>query len=667
MLDDAAVQLDVAAGVLGGLASSRLDNELVRKDQSAVGVRAYILPFHRVSQFEIQVDVKPGEDADKVGARLDSIVADLIANGPTEDEVQRVVMTDVAGRIRGLEQVGGFGGKAVALAEGALYANDPEFYKKQLLAYGRVTPATVKAAMQKWLTRPVYALRVEPGERKAYEEAKGSRGGAASQRPRYYRQPQPGEKPLAPSPFAAPDGKAPEPLSFQKIPMPEVGEISNLDFPDVERARLSNGIPVVYARRTAVPVVRVAVEFDAGVAADPANALGTQSLMLSLLEEGTTSRNSVQIAEEQERLGAAIGPETSLDRTAVSLAALTPNLGASLDLLADIVRNPAFEPGEVERLRAQQLSAIDQELSEPNGLGARTLPPILFGANHPYGRPSSGLGDKAVISRLTRDDLIRFHQSWIRPDNATIYAVGDLPLAQLVPMLEARFGNWAPPSAPKGSKDFAATPPAPRPRIVLVNRPQSPQSLILAGAVLPVRGTEDLLTLNAANEVLGGNFLSRINMDLRETKGWSYGSRSNIGMREQSVPYLITAPVQADKTGPAIRALMDQVSGFLGTKGLTDSELRQVINGNTRQLAGQFETSGAVLNALRSNALYKRPDNYWEVISDRYRGMTISTIDQAARKVIDPRKIVWVVVGDAAKVRPQLNGLGLPVEVVQPK
>jgi predicted Zn-dependent peptidase len=234
-------------------------------------------------------------------------------------------------------------------------------------------------------------------------------------------------------------------------------------------------------------------------------------------------------------------------------------------------------------------------------------------------------------------------------------------------MLEARFGNWSAPSAPKGRKDFAAAPPPPRPRIVLVNRPQSPQSLILAGSVLPVRGTDDVLTLNAANEVLGGNFLSRINMDLRETKGWSYGSRSNLGMREQTVPYLITAPVQADKTGPAIRALMDQVSGFVTSKGLTGAELTRLINGNTRQLAGQFETSGAVLNALRSNALYKRPDNYWEAIADRYRGMTISTIDQAARKVIDPKKMVWVVVGDAAKVRPQLNGLGLPVEVVQPK
>jgi predicted Zn-dependent peptidase len=524
--------------------------------------------------------------------------------------------------------------------------------------------------MQKWLTRPVYALTVEPGERKAYEEAKasrGSRGGAASQRPRYYRQPEAGERPMAPLPFVAPAENAPAPLAFQKRPMPDVGEISNLDFPDIERARLSNGIPVVYARRTAVPVVRVAVEFNAGVAADPADALGTQALMLSLLDEGTTSRNSIQIAEEQERLGAVIGPDMSLDRTAVSMAALTPNLGPSLDLLADIVRNPAFTPGEVERLRAQQLAAIAQELTEPSGLGARYLPPLLFGANHPYGRPSSGRGNKEVVARLTRDDLVRFHRTWIRPDNATIYAVGDIPLAELVPQLEARFGNWTPPSVPKGTKDFAATPPVATPKIVLVNRPQSPQSLILAGVVLPVRGTDDVLTLNAANEVLGGNFLSRINMDLRETKGWSYGSRSSISMREQLVPYVINAPVQADKTGPAIKALMEHVSTFVSTKGLTDVELARVINGNTRQLAGQFETSQAVLGALRSNALFHRPDDYWETIAGRYRGMTISTVDEAARTRIDPKKIVWVVVGDAAKVRPQLADLGLPVEEVQPQ
>jgi predicted Zn-dependent peptidase len=471
-------------------------------------------------------------------------------------------------------------------------------------------------------------------------------------------------------PFASgsPEGAAGthQPLELAPRDQPPVGTIGNLDFPEVERATLANGIPVVYARRDTVPVVRMAVEFDAGVAADPANALGTQALMLNLLEEGTTSRNSIEIAEEQERLGAEISPGAALDRTAVTMAALTPNLGPSLDLLADIVRNPAFEPSEVERLRAQQLAQVAQELTQPAGLASRTLPVVLYGAGHPYGRPASGSGDPAALKRISRDDLVRFHQSWIRPDNATIFAVGNLPLAELVRELDARFGNWTAPAAPKGVKNFTLAPPAPRARIVLVDRPQSPQSLITAGTVLPVRGTEDLLMLRSANEVLGGDFLSRINMDLRETKGWSYGSSSQLALREHLVPYVINAPVQADRTGDAIRVLMDQIGGFTTSRGVQAAELQRVINGNTRQLAGQFETSAAVLGALRSNALYRRPDNYWETIADRYRGMTATALDQSARQVIDPKKIVWVVVGDAAKVRPQLEKLGLPIEVMNP-
>jgi predicted Zn-dependent peptidase len=360
--------------------------------------------------------------------------------------------------------------------------------------------------------------------------------------------------------------------------------------------------------------------------------------MLNLLEEGTTSRNSIEIAEEQERLGAQIAPNAGLDRTALTLAALTPNLGRSLDLFADIVRNPAFAPEEVERLRAQQLTGIAQELTQPQGLAARTLPRLLYGEKHPYGRSPTGSGDPAAVRRISRDDLVRFHQAWIRPDNATIFAVGDLPLAELVPQLETRFGNWAAPAAPKGTKNFVAAAPNPRSRIVLVNRPQSPQSLITGGVVLPVRGTDDLLVLRSANEVLGGDFLSRINMDLRETKGWSYGSSSQLSVREHLVPYVINAPVQADRTGDAIQVLMDQIKGFTTGRGVEAAELQRVINGNTRQLAGQFETSSAVLGALRSNALYRRPDNYWETIAERYRGMTASGLDQAARQVIDPTR-----------------------------
>lgn len=678
------VPLQVAASVLGGLASSRLDNILVRGEQTAVSVSANVQAFQRISMFEVEVNVKPGQDADAVSRRLDEIIADFIRTGPTDDEVRRSVMRSLSGRIQGLEQVGGFGGKAVALAEGALYANDPNFYRTRLEQLARVTPAQVRAVMQRWLTRPVYALRVDPGEREPYEESSGVTGtrtgavalpGGPTLRPSYYRPPQPGEQPLAPAGRVSADAEAAggsaaaaqAPPTAPRRPMPGVTTIPNVDFPDVERARLSNGIQVIYARRDAVPVTRVAVEFDAGIAADPADRLGTQALMLDLLEEGTTSLNSVQLAEAQERLGATVTTGASLDRTTVSLTALTPNIGPSLDLLADVIRNPAFAPDEVERLRQQQLAGIAAELTQPGAIAARAFPQILYGPQHPYGKPFTGSGDPAVVRALTRDELVRFHQTWIRPDNATIFAIGDLPLSELVPQLESRFGNWRPPSVARGVKNFNAPVPAPRPRIVLIDRPQSPQSIILAGEILPVEGTQDLLNLTAANEALGGNFLSRINMELRERRGWSYGARGAPTLLEHQVPYLIQAGVQADRTGDSIAAAMEMVRDFLGPNGVNAEEMNRIILGNTRQLPGQFETSGAVLGALRSNALFRRPDNYWETVGDRYRGMTAQVLDQTVRRYLDPNKFVWVVVGDAARVRPQLERLNMPIEVIQPR
>jgi predicted Zn-dependent peptidase len=696
MLHEDSEALQVAGSVLGGLASSRLDNILVRSEQTAVAVSAGAQPFHRVGLFGVQVDVKPGQDADAVSRRLDQIIEEFIRTGPTADEVQRTVMRAVSGRVQGLEQVGGFGGKAVALAEGMLYADDPAFYRRRLQRLAAVTPAQVRAAMQRWLTRPVHALRVNPGDRPAYEEAGSVRGAAAAtpaqpaQAPRANSttlgQPAAGQPagqtaaqpPAAQTPAGqaqpAPAAQAPQ-AGAQQAPrpgarqMPAVATTPELDFPDVQRARLSNGIEIVYARRSAVPVTRVTVEFDAGIAADPADRLGTQSLMLNLMEEGTRTRNSIQIAEAQERLGASIGTSASVDRTAVTLTAMTPNLGPSLDLLSDIVRNPAFEPAEVERLRAQQLAAIAAELTQPGGIAQRTLPPLLFGTQHPYGKSFTGSGDAEAVRAVTRDELIAFHQRWIRPDNARIFAVGDQPLERLVPLLEARFGNWAPPAGvERGVKVFDATPSeVARSRIVLIDRPQSPQSFILGGQLLPVRGTQDLLAFNAANEVLGGNFLARINMELRERRGWSYGARGAPSLFEHQVPYIISAPVQADRTGESIAATIEQIRAFLTREGVTPAELNRTVLGNTRQLPGQFETSASILAALRSNALYRRPDNYWETVADRYRAMTADQLDREARRVIDADRWVWVVVGDAARVRPQLDRLRLPVEVVQPR
>ncbi len=309
------------------------------------------------------------------------------------------------------------------------------------------------------------------------------------------------------------------------------------------------------------------------------------------------------------------------------------------------------------------LQRLASERTNPAAIANRALPPLLYGENSPYGRSFTGSGDEATLTALSRADLVATHDAWVRPDNATVFIVSDQPLSAVLPQLEAAFGDWRAPSTPRGTKDFTAPVPATTSRIVLINRPQSPQSLIYGGAVLPLSGTDDLLTLNAANSTLGSDFLSRINSDLRETKGWSYGVRGGVNALQHRVPYIVNAPVQADRTGDSLTALLAQYNRFLQTDGVQPNELERTINGNTRSLAGGFETSGQILGALRSNALYGRPDDYQTTLASRTRALTAAQMDAAARQVIHPDQFVWVVVGDASVVRPQLEALGLPVEV----
>jgi len=640
LLDRQLVALDIGGSVLGGLASSRLDRILVREEKTAVSVSAGLFPAQRVGIFFAQATVKPGVDVGTVERRLDEIIAQYIAEGPTADEVARAATSEVGNRIRALEQVGGFGGKAVTLAEGEVLAGDSDFYAKTLANYATVTPAEVRSAMAQWLGRPSFALRLEPGERPPYEEAK-----AVAAKPKK------GEDKIRVT---------------KKREIPPLAPMQALDFPDVHHVTLSNGVQLHYAQRSAVPVTQLALSFDAGYAADAPAERGLQNLTLSLLDEGTATRTSQQIAEEEERLGAEISASGSVDRSTVGLSALSANLGPSLDLLADIVRNPAFAPAELERVRAQVLTAIAQQLKDPNSMAARALPALLYGETHPYA--STGIGDESTVKNFTRDHLVRFHQSWLRPDNLEIFVVSDRPLDEILAELDRRFGQWQAPSSPLARKQFSAAPERPTsPRIVLIDRPQSPQSVIVAGQLTPVDPRGDVTALTSANDVIGGNFLARINMDLRETKGWSYGVRGGLTLNEKAVPYVVSAPVQADRTADSIMALATNYRDFVTVKGTTDEELKRIIANNIQQLPGRFETSAAVLQGMISNDLLGRPDNYYELLADRYRAQTRATLDEAFRGALAPEGFVWVVVGDSAKIRPQLEKLGMPIEVIQPR
>jgi predicted Zn-dependent peptidase len=661
-LNDAdAVPLQMAMTVLGGLSSSRLDNALVRKDPVAVSVSAGASPFEDAGIVMVQADVKDGVDPAHVAKRLDEEIAAFLANGPTADELQRATASYLGGMISGLESVGGFGGKAVTLAEGALYSNNPAHYRTELDQLAKATPEQVTAAARKWLSRPAFSLTYTPGERTEGGENRG--GAVVAEAPAF-----------APARYwnsalgdVGPDTGTPGATGFaDRSQFPTVSDLKALEFPAIERARLKNGIELVFARRAAVPTVNVAVSFDAGYAADPHDALGTQSLMLSLMEEGTTSLDSIAFAEATERLGAGISGYADADATIFSLFALKPNMRASLRLLADYIRNPAFDGKELERVRAQQLTRLKAELNNPNAIASRVLMPVLYGADHPYGIPPSGLGNAAAVGAVTRDQLAAFHAAWIRPDNARIFVVGDTTLAEAKKELDAVFGQWKAPATPRPVKHFEVAIPRPQPRILLVDRPKSPQSVILAGKVLDAKGGDGLEVLRSANDIFGGNFLSRFNTNLRETKGWSYGVRSRVSGEKDRVNWVVSAPVQADRTGDSIRELQSDLRAFLGDKGVTDAELKRTVNGSVRELPGSFETSADVLGGLRAIVKFGRPDDYYEKLPATYEAMTIPEVDAAARGALSADDLVYVVVGDATVVKPQLDGLGLTVETTTP-
>jgi predicted Zn-dependent peptidase len=446
--------------------------------------------------------------------------------------------------------------------------------------------------------------------------------------------------------------------------IPPLGPLQPLTWPAIEHAKLSNGIEIVYANRNAVPLTQLALAFDAGGAADAVNQRGLGAMTLGLLEEGTTSLNAQQVAEAEERLGAQISATNDNDRSAVILSALSPNLEPSLHVLADIVEHPLFAPADIDRVRAQSLAGIAQLMKDPQRVGDRVLPAAIYGSAHPYGAPAGG--DPAAIAKFSHEDLVGFQQRWLRPDNVKIFVVSNRPLSEVQAQLESEFGHWAPPAVAKGVKSFPALPPRPSsPKILLVDRPGAPQSTILAGELLPIDPYGDVSPFNIGNEALGGQFLSRLNMDLRETKGWSYGVSGSQSILPNGVAYTISAPVQADRTADALAALSSDLADFLGAKGMTPDERDLAVTNSVNALPGQFETSGALLGGMMRNDLMRRPEDYYARLPARYKAVTVAQANTAVRSAIDPKGFTWVVVGDAAKLKPQLAKLGMPVEVVE--
>ncbi|KLE33928.1 peptidase M16 [Aurantiacibacter luteus] len=644
-----AVPLQVGMYILGGLASSRLDNAMVRGDELATSVSASAQQFEQLSQIEATVNVKDGVDQSTALALLESEIARMLADGPTQDEINRAVTQIASAQISGLQSVGNFGGKGMILAEGLLYTGDAGFYRTELDRMASLTPAEVQGAMQRWLGRPAFTLTVEPGERTLDG---GTMGGW-------------GDEDTMPAPAADTGAQVEVTRTGPERAYPPVAPVGALTFPTVEQATLSNGMRVTLARRTVVPQVTLAMSFAAGSIVDPVGRAGVHQTMVSLLTEGTTTRSAEEIAIEEESLGASLSAGAGAERSVVSMTALTANLEPSLDLMADVVRNPAFAPDAVERVKQQRVAGIAQQLANPGGLASRAFNTVVYGEANPYAYASSG-GDAEVVASLDPAALQAEHDKWFRPDLATITVVGDVTMAELTAALEQAFGDWRAPATPAPVNTVTAASPAPAARLVVVDRPNSPSSFLTIGRLVPFAGWQPgMEPLDLANEVLGGGFLSRLNQDLRETRGWTYGIGSGIPAAQGQRVLRVATQVQADRTADSIRVILDQMAAFSADRPIDAGELQRVTEGNVRNLPNRYETNGQVLGALLTNQLLGRDLRYDATLPSLYGAIDAAAIDRAAAQYLQPDDLVIVVVGDRSVIDPQLETLGMDIQYLE--
>jgi zinc protease len=619
---EAATYLDLVTDVLASGKTSRFYKRLVYDDEIATSVSAYISMREIGSQVTIVGTARPGVDLADVERAMDEELERFLRDGPTGDEMRRVKAQSQASFIRGVERIGGFGGKSDVLAMNEVYGGNPDFYKVVMERAANATAADLQNVAQRWLADGVYVLEVHPFPEYSTVASNVDRSG-----------------------------------------LPEVGAPPAVSFPELQRATLSNGLEIILAERHTVPVVYFQLLVDAGYAADQHGIPGTASLAMTMLDEGTRSRSALEISEELAMLGAGLGTGANLDQSIVTLNALKENLDESLEIFADVILNPSFPEADFERLKRQRLAQIQQEKVQPFGMALRVFPALIYGEGHAYGNPFSGSGTEEAVTGMTRDDMRQFHQTWFKPNNATLVVVGDATLDEVQSRLERLFRDWRPGDVPQ--KNLATVEQRPSSSVYVLDRPGSPQSVILAGHVAPPKANPDELAIQTMNTALGGDFTSRINMNLREDKHWSYGAGSVFIDARGQRPFFTYAPVQSDKTKESVQEIYAELTGVIGDNPLTDDELHKAIGSQTLTLPGSWETNSAVLGSINQIVRFGYGDDYFKTFADRIRALGLADLNGAARNTLRPDHVIWIVVGDKEQIMPGLQELGFgPVQEI---
>lgn len=608
------IHFDLISSILSTGKNSRLYKKFIYEDQSASAASSFQWSSEIASRFVAFLNVKEGQDPKKLEKELAEEISKFIEEGPTEAELKRVKAAYFANFIKGLERIGGFGGVSDILASNQTYHGDASYYKTQLKYAEEATIEDLQNTAKKWLTKGKHILVCNPFPEYTVEQS-----------------------------------------SLDRSKLPELGPQKSSEFPELQRATLSNGLDVILAQRTGVPTMIINLVADAGYKTDYLASPGTAELAMNLMDEGTKDKTSLQINEQLQLLGASLSTFSNQDQSNVYMSTLKPSFDSSLALFADVLLNPEFPQKEFDRLKSEQINDIKQEKSQPVSMALRVMNKYLYGDDHPYNSPYTGTGYEDTVEKMTRDDIISFYNTWIRPNNASIIITGDISMSELRPKLEKALGNWQRGDVPKVT--FNAPKTNTKNTLYLMNRPESQQSVIIAGHLTDKYGGTSEVALQQMVNILGGDFTSRINMNLREDKHWSYGAGGFVLGSKEARPFILYAPVQTDKTAESVTELKKEITDFITTRPATQEELDKVKTNQVLKLPGQWETNSAVNGSVRNMLRYGLPDDYYKTYDKGVRGLSLDDVRGVSKAIVKPDAMNWFMVGDRAKIISKLDEL----------
>ncbi|MDB9996518.1 insulinase family protein [Gammaproteobacteria bacterium] len=615
---EAAAHFDLASSVLVGGKNSPLYKELVYEQQIATSVSSFYYDREIAGMFFIVADVVAGVDPAKVEAAMDDVMAEFTKRGPNPKLLKAEKTKILAGFIRGIQRIGGFGGKSDLLATCQTYTGDPGCYQNNAAYIDAVTPSKMKATFAKWIDDTPYVLTILPTDKYMVGETDLDRSTGV-------------------------------PYPTQKV---------EFQFPTLQTATLSNGAKVVLAQRTGVPLVEMNFQFNFGYAQENNDELGYTNFMMGMLNEGTKKYSSLEFDEVLDSLGSNLGFGSGLDTSVATLSSLKANLSQTLDLAKEALINPTFPEKEIERIKKETLAGIIQEENRPASIAYRNIGKLLYGEEHPYGKPLTGSGISETISSITRANIMDVHSRAINSAHLTFAVAGDIEMQELVDLLESKFGDWSA-NSDSGLKTLTTVELPDNRTIYLIDKPNAQQSYIVAGQLLPPTATDEEIEIDYMNYAIGGSFTARLNMNLREDKSWSYGVRTRLGDAKGQRAMLVTAPVQTDKTSESMAEIVKEYSDYLSTKPITQDELAKGKASKTLRLPGQFETLGALKGGVSGIVTYDRDLDYLNQLPALLDEPSLTQVQAKAQKYIKPNQWTWLIVGDLSKIEEPIRALDL--------